>query len=1228
MQINSSNMGDVCFTYCRFSEFKEMESSIYKHCDNPELKEKLSRISSLAHKIMSKAENHKFGLQLETNDMFLFGEELCLLRKMAGPQIDIDYEDWLAGSRTIFYLLIPRLSKEAENETSVKDLLTNLKSYPMFFSELLDHMLYHQSSNDFKSNRGKEIPKIDFSELVADDDEINQKLVLLMCCQENPDLSRIFRKLKYSDEQMQVIADKLLEKQMEHHFKSKGDWLVKNLTQIPFEDEEMRKRLIEKIINTSKFDGPSNVANNFDKFMITDEAFKEKMALEIAHKNYDSLAENIGKFNLKNEKFREELALMDLDNLDDYSGLIDNIGAFSLTDEAFKKKLILRIVSKIEGDQDRDYYDSILKTLVEKIDDFQIHDQEFLYKLALKLSKYPSVAEAMIEDNGFSRFESGDRIKDERLLFCIMQTPSSAMKIIESLHSEIKKLKTEDFSEELSQDIDESKIFLKLIYGLMHPRTMVDVGRIYDDVTINKMDFMNPAITQVLCFISSLRLEETTLEELIHNSISPLLNENGVFLVAMNRIDRLKKDERKWNALLELGLDEKQLTQAFMFGVGRKNKKMTPVFNKELIKKVRNLKIGRKAIQKEIEALRKLELAIADFRSIVQDIAINKDDETKEISILWLTNFVTNLAYRIPTNNQELIFNSGMIKSLYNLVPPEKQYISPDRRMALTEMFFNYCASCSDEREMREWVNSLQPEWSLSLKLILKHAQDVEELAIHPDFIETLQKPPKKTSRSGIQYRNRFLKTERCKWLHEELIMRISESSEFSSDFYERFFAYLAHLSDRELESELNSFKVILKNNLSERLTIDPDGEEKNQIQQCLYQVIGEMIPDIKEDLLSPNCMNVFSTHRNPEALLIYVFKMRHLPSHEKDKMIPVVSNFIHDIATKNFTKNRYEDSEHLETIFSSREGLKEKWKENRSGSLNEFLPKKEIEEKKFPIHTFMIERLENHHLLDVEQLPQLSKALHIECDPIDLTLGKKSEAIMKLDELLTQLVTHFDSCTIDLISEIREALKVVQSESETESYSRFEFFNDLIVLENVLKKPEVSLKVTDKKRIVISDDPLDLFLCGTEVEGSCQRVNGDPNYNKALMGYVMDGKHKLLAIKDNEGKIKGRAILRLHWDEEQKKPVIYMETIYPGNMRSNEKEALVNFAIQYAKELKVDLVSDQNNGKDLYKGKIVSLGLKAPYEYCDAGRGIVDEPYTMHSSAAILYSPTSVSSE
>lgn len=134
---------------------------------------------------------------------------------------------------------------------------------------------------------------------------------------------------------------------------------------------------------------------------------------------------------------------------------------------------------------------------------------------------------------------------------------------------------------------------------------------------------------------------------------------------------------------------------------------------------------------------------------------------------------------------------------------------------------------------------------------------------------------------------------------------------------------------------------------------------------------------------------------------------------------------------------------------------------------------------------------------------------------------------------------------------------------------------------------------------VVDTDDACDLFLCGTEVADSCQHVERDPDYSKCLMGYVLDGKIRMIAIKDADGRIIARSMIRLLCTEPDKKCALVIEKTYPDRVTPEQTDAINSMAIARSKSLGVPLLSVDGNGDD-FEGEVVSLGGRA-YEYVDS---------------------------
>lgn len=100
-----------------------------------------------------------------------------------------------------------------------------------------------------------------------------------------------------------------------------------------------------------------------------------------------------------------------------------------------------------------------------------------------------------------------------------------------------------------------------------------------------------------------------------------------------------------------------------------------------------------------------------------------------------------------------------------------------------------------------------------------------------------------------------------------------------------------------------------------------------------------------------------------------------------------------------------------------------------------------------------------------------------------------------------------------------------------------------------------VAQEVGELKTLVIdTENYQDLLLCGTEVSSSCLRVDGDPHFNQCLFGYLLDGKIRMIAIKETiDGPIKNRSMLKIMKNFEGK-PVLFLEKSYPIMIRQYDE--------------------------------------------------------------------------
>jgi hypothetical protein len=158
-----------------------------------------------------------------------------------------------------------------------------------------------------------------------------------------------------------------------------------------------------------------------------------------------------------------------------------------------------------------------------------------------------------------------------------------------------------------------------------------------------------------------------------------------------------------------------------------------------------------------------------------------------------------------------------------------------------------------------------------------------------------------------------------------------------------------------------------------------------------------------------------------------------------------------------------------------------------------------------------------------------------------------------------------------------------------------------------IQQEPSFSPPGAEELIVIDSEDPIDLLLAGSEVIGSCQRFDGDPTLTKGLLGYLLDGKNRLIVVKsknDPEGKILGRALLKLLWDGE--KPVLFLERIYLNQrVAPAYSKAILSMASRKAQTLGLDLVSCDTSFTQ-YDKPLVSLGGPASFEYSDANNAAI----------------------
>ncbi len=298
-------------------------------------------------------------------------------------------------------------------------------------------------------------------------------------------------------------------------------------------------------------------------------------------------------------------------------------------------------------------------------------------------------------------------------------------------------------------------------------------------------------------------------------------------------------------------------------------------------------------------------------------------------------------------------------------------------------------------------------------------------------------------------------------------------------------------------------------------------------------------------------------------------------------------------------TRYAEDSSPHITKIVEKHRDVWNRWKAPHRGTRVSL----ELFEEKIPFsfQSYLRTKCNDGHLcriggsaLDfltaVIQDPSTAEEKQLECQEM---AAKSEDPCLSSQDLLIRL--YRENPSIEGILEKKEEI-----ENAIGALIGYEIANDLRgLLEELTRNRQVQ-----ELLLIDTDDWQDLLLSGTEVSGSCQRVDGTPHLNKCLLAYMIDGKNRMLAMKEERsGKIQARALFRILWDPEKEEPVLFLDRIYPSPCPPAYKKALEGLAKQRARSLGLRLYVQ---GMEVFESiSILSLGSRAPWEYADAAGGV-----------------------
>ncbi len=450
---------------------------------------------------------------------------------------------------------------------------------------------------------------------------------------------------------------------------------------------------------------------------------------------------------------------------------------------------------------------------------------------------------------------------------------------------------------------------------------------------------------------------------------------------------------------------------------------------------------------------------------------------------------------------------------------------------------------------------------------------------------------------------------------------------------------------------------------------------------RLIFQEIFNIKPEQFE-----HYQKTFEQCHNESALLTYYSKLCTLKGEDSEQTMAVFKSFVQGVLSPDsadFYKTRYNKTKnsHLALVLEGRETLEKAWipesgPTDYTTPLTPFIRKQDIKHRDYePDFRRLIEtKIFGHQHLDPQYyqnlkqylaasdktekaaikaiiqaaLPVYSVQKHtndtdentpaISHEEIEKKYHAKLElALLELLEIPVDRSIKLDKRYAEHLEKLQTIYLIVSRLTNADVFEE-----DIKTLKRGLQNNQKPVQAVQDSsfpgyKLVVTDQYWPLFMSGTDPEGSCQSVDGTPNLNKCLMGYVMNGHVKMVAILDPEGIIVGRCMIKLLKNETTEEPVLFLEEIYPESLRADFREALIQYAIQYTEELGLPLATLQtlpfgyeSAGSQVPTGETTSsaepvlgcAGGYAVYEYVDAVFEATQGPYSIEKGIQWIYQP------
>lgn len=938
--------------------------------------------------------------------------------------------------------------------------------------------------------------------------------------------------------------------------------LVKKMEHFPIRNPEFFKTLLMECAKWGR--GSAAIAKKIQSLEIHDLQFLQNLAKEmIKHiEGARAVVRHLENFGFEDKEFIIQLAFAINQVEYVHNLLFKNIHKFGL-DSIQLRKLAKEAAQISSG----------AGFLPKHIEKFGICDPECYQELALEIACHAGGSHALVKH--FDKFGFLDPVFIRKLALIIVQNLTGAIVLTENLE----KFQFDD-PEFVQSLLIKASQFDRAANAVANRIQYLDLNDKFKAALAFELSKNQEGAKAVLTHIKKFRFTDpdicryfANLKQVLQLDLYETVEQKKIFLNPLLDWDDFPGKALQTPFALFETISKNQHLDTLLryFNLSSQNRPTFDDFKKAWTSVFNQLK-KEKLPTNTLQHLRKFAVNTHGLLASLDDMLQIEDRALKGKLALWMYYAIGRISRDLTEEQISLVYQSNILKILYDIRDMDLRYL-------LTDKFIQRIQNLKTKEKQKEFLTSTcKSRKALLVKLLL------DELKLKDKtFEKTLVTPTKAQKRTKTHYRNDFLRDGNKLILLLKGLENLGNSKKIESKQIADCITYWTKLNDKNLTEELNSLNAIFVLEKEKHLHFDLESKSTKQILEVLKMGIEELIPGLR--LKNPEQFErIFFRSRHPGALLVYLSGIKKLSSNEREKMMAIVREFIRDIDLGQFQENRYEGSEHLNTVFESRKGLKEAWKKGRRSLLTPYLSESSVDDE-FDLADYLKTKVLDRHL-PIDALPKLA-----------LLCGVSSTEVLthhELDDLLSDLYRHPENLSHEKLNHIEEALRAIDPVSD--------FFEDIKELKKKLK-PTVE-RNTEGWELVNSDHPLDLFLAGTEVGGSCQKISGFMGLNRCLMGYVMDGKHRIIAIKDEKKAIVGRAIFRLLFDEQKKEPCLFYERVYPGTLKAQYMEAMSAFALECGRELGLAVTTKNKTAGKPYKGYLTSYSCRAPYEYCDASSG------------------------